>query len=122
MHHKISQNQGGLIMGEQTINTEDVEKQLDCQGFLGDKDFWTADVAEKIAKANDIGHFGLTEDQWNVINFIRDFYKENGKGPAIVKVAKHAGMPLKRICELFPCGLVKGAYKIAGLPRPPGCV
>jgi tRNA 2-thiouridine synthesizing protein E len=122
MHHKISQNQGGLIMGEQTINTEDVEKQLDCQGFLSDKDFWTEDVAEKIAKANDIGQFGITEDQWNVINFVRDFYKENGKGPAIVKVAKHTGMPLKRICELFPCGLVKGAYKIAGLPRPPGCV
>lgn len=109
-------------MGEQTINTEDVEKQLDCQGFLSDKDFWTEDVAEKIAKANDIGQFGITEDQWNVINFVRDFYKENGKGPAIVKVAKHTGMPLKRICELFPCGLVKGAYKIAGLPRPPGCV
>ena len=104
-------------------NTEQntVEK-FDCQGFFADKDFWTKEGAETLAKANDIGESRLSDNHWTVINFVRDYYKINGRGPAIIKVVKQTRLSLKQICELFPCGLVKGAYRLAGLPRPPGCV
>jgi TusE/DsrC/DsvC family sulfur relay protein len=103
------------------IEQEKVEDQFDCEGFLADGELWSKDVADLLAKANEIGEFSLSDNHWKVIKFVRDFYNEHGTGPAIVRVVKHTGLSLKDICGLFPCGLVKGAYKLAGLPKPPGC-
>jgi tRNA 2-thiouridine synthesizing protein E len=99
-----------------------IEEKLDCEGFFADKGFWSVDGAQKLARANEIGEYVLSEDHWKVINFVRDYYKKNGIGPAMVKVVKKTGLSLKQVCKLFPCGLVKGAYRLAGLPKPPGCV
>ena len=95
---------------------------IDCEGFFTDKDFWSVKAAENLSKAVDIGDTGLTEKHWKVINFVREYHKLNGRGPAMMKVVKGTGLQLSEVCKLFPCGLVKGAYKLAGLPRPPGCV
>jgi len=103
-------------------NQNIMEEKLDCEGFLSDKDFWSADVAENLARANEIGEYQLSDAHWKVINFVRSYYETNGRGPEIVKVAKNTNLTMKDICRLFPCGLVKGAYRLAGLPRPPGCV
>ena len=103
-------------------NKQSIVEKFDCQGFFADKDFWSQEAAETLAKVNDIGDSKLSDDHWTVINFVRDYYETNGRGPAIIKVVKQTGLSLKQICELFPCGLVKGAYRLAGLPRPPGCV
>lgn len=100
---------------------QNLEGNLDCEGFLADKNFWTPEIARILARAAEIGEIVLNEDQWNVIHFVRGYYEVFGQGPPIVKVAKHTGLSLKQICEIFPCGLVKGAYRLAGLPRPPGC-
>ena len=99
-----------------------VEEKLDCNGFLNDGDFWSADIAEKLAKDNKIAEYKLTETHWKVIDYVRDYYEKYGKGPEIVKVAKNCGLTSNEMCILFPCGLVRGAYKVAGLPRPPGCI
>ena len=101
---------------------ETVFEKFDCEGFFADKDFWSVEIAENLAKAHGIGKYTLTGEHWKVINYVREYYEINGRGPAIIKVVKHTGFSLKQICELFPCGLVKGAYRLAGLPRPPGCV
>ena len=42
--------------------------------------------------------------------------------PMIRKVTKETGFNLKKIYELFPSGPAKGACKVAGLPKPTGCV
>ncbi len=102
-------------------NTENKEK-LDCEGFLNDIDFWSADLAELLAKENEISALALSGDHWKVILFIREHYLKFGRGPEMVKVAKNCHLSRDEICNLFPCGLVKGAYKVAGLPRPPGCI
>jgi len=39
----------------------------------------------------------------------------------VVKIGKTTGMNTQTICDLFPCGVVRGAYRLAGLPRPSGC-
>jgi tRNA 2-thiouridine synthesizing protein E len=103
-----------------TVNTD--EQKLDCEGFLNDIEFWSVDLAEKLAKENEIAEYGLTELHWEVINYVKDYYQQYGRGPEMVKVAKHCDLTLHDICNLFPCGLVKGAYKLAGLPKPPGCI
>jgi tRNA 2-thiouridine synthesizing protein E len=104
--------------------TSDPQEQpkLDCEGFLADRDFGTPEIATILARANEIGELVLTDAHWAIISFVKEYYEEHGVGPPFVKVAKQTGLTMKQICGLFPCGLVKGAYRLAGLPRPPGCV
>jgi tRNA 2-thiouridine synthesizing protein E len=81
---------------------------------------WNRDAAEEVARLNDI--WPLTEDHWKVIDYVRNYHIKFGQGPFICRVCRDTSLSLKQIFDLFPCGLVKGAYRIAGLPRPPGCV
>jgi tRNA 2-thiouridine synthesizing protein E len=99
-----------------------MEETIHCEDFLNDIDFWSIDIAEKLAKDNEIAEYGLTEDHWKVIMYVREHYMKYEQGPAIVKVVKDCGISFKSLCDLFPCGLVRGAYKVAGLPRPHGCI
>ncbi len=89
-------------------------------GFLKEMSAWTREIAEQLAQRNDIGP--LIEDHWKIIEFVRDYYQRMGSGPSIVKIAKHTGFTSGYICHLFPCGVAKGAYRLAGLPRPHGCL
>jgi tRNA 2-thiouridine synthesizing protein E len=95
------------------------EPGFDEDGFLKTMSEWTRAMAEELAEKNDIGP--LTENHWKVIEFVKSYFQTNGKGPPVVKIGKHTGMSASEICHLFPCGVVKGAYRLAGLPRPPGC-
>jgi len=92
-----------------------------CEEFLSDFDFWSVDIADKLAKDNKITD-DLSEEHWKVIMYVRNHYMKYERGPEIVKVIKDCGITFKKLCSLFPCGLVRGAYKVAGLPRPPGCI
>jgi TusE/DsrC/DsvC family sulfur relay protein len=99
------------------------EKKLEVneEGFLVNSAQWNKEVAEFFAlKEENIAT--LTEDHWAVINFIREYYLENNLAPMVRKVCKTTGFQLKYIYELFPSGPAKGAAKIAGLPKPDGCV
>jgi tRNA 2-thiouridine synthesizing protein E len=93
---------------------------LNVEGFLTGDSGWNEEIAKKLAQLNDI--WPLTEEHWNVINFVRRYFEEYGQGPMVLKIAQATGLSSKQICELFPCGVVRGAYRIAGLPRPPGCI
>jgi dissimilatory sulfite reductase related protein len=64
----------------------------------------------------------LTDEHWKVINTLQEYYKKNGIAPMVRILSKTTGFPLKRIYELFPSGPGKGACKMAGLPKPTGCV
>ncbi|MGC9022752.1 MAG: TusE/DsrC/DsvC family sulfur relay protein, partial [Dissulfurimicrobium sp.] len=64
----------------------------------------------------------LTDEHWKMINTLQDYYKKNGIAPMVRILSKTTGFPLKKIYELFPSGPGKGACKMAGLPKPTGCV
>ncbi len=93
---------------------------LDAEGFLKAITTWSRETAEELAKANEIGP--LTEDHWRVIEFVKSYYEANGVGPPVVKIGRAIGLNAADICRLFPCGVVRGAYRLAGLPRPAGCI
>lgn len=93
---------------------------LDNDGFLQEMSNWTRDAADELAKRNDIGP--LSDSHWRIIEYVRDYYLRNGEGPPIVRIGKALGMTSKQICTLFPCGVARGAYRLAGLPRPSGCL
>jgi tRNA 2-thiouridine synthesizing protein E len=93
--------------------------ELNADGFLVQLSQWDSKTAEELAKAN--GIWPLTEYHWMIIEFVQRYYKEHNTGPPVVRISEATGLSMRQICELFPCGVVKGAYRLAGLPRPPGC-
>jgi tRNA 2-thiouridine synthesizing protein E len=101
---------GGVVRTPPAVNDD---------GFLQTISSWTRESAEVLALEHDIGP--LTEEHWRVIEYVQEYYDAYGKGPPVVKVHKETGLSSSEICDLFPCGMVKGAYRLAGLPRPPGC-
>ncbi len=95
--------------------------EVDEDGFIQEPDQWSEQLAAALAKSEEeIAE--LTPDHWKVINYLRTYYKQFGIAPMIRKVVKETGFELKYIYQLFPSGPAKGACKIAGLPKPTGCV
>jgi tRNA 2-thiouridine synthesizing protein E len=80
---------------------------------------WNQDIA---AASPTEGVDSLTEDHWKIVHYLRNYFLQFGVAPMIRKLCKESGYDLKRIYELFPSGPAKGACKVAGLPKPTGCV
>ncbi|HAG07721.1 MAG: Sulfur relay protein, TusE/DsrC/DsvC family [Clostridia bacterium 62_21] len=94
--------------------------EVDEDGFIQDPSQWDEEVAKYLAKVEQVDE--LTEDHWKVVLYLKDYYEKHGIAPMIRKLCKDTGFSLKQIYELFPTGPAKGACKIAGLPKPTGCV
>ena len=95
--------------------------EVNEEGFLIDPNLWDKEVAQFLAKEEE-GLENLTEEHWSVINYIRNYYIEKNIAPMVRSICKKTGFQLKYIYELFPSGPAKGAAKLAGLPKPDGCV
>jgi len=94
--------------------------EVDEDGFLQNPEIWDRNVATDFATTESISE--LTDEHWKVIQYLRDYYVKFGVAPMVRKVCKETGFPLGKIYELFPSGPAKGACKLAGLPKPTGCV
>jgi TusE/DsrC/DsvC family sulfur relay protein len=92
----------------------------DAEGFFTDPQQWTEEMAREIASENGIGE--LTDRHWQVINYMRDTYLDTGSAPTIRTLGKASGVPIKELYQLFPKGPAKLAAKIAGIPKPRGCI
>src|SRR5512146_2801817 len=97
------------------------EVEVDEDGFIQEPDCWSESLAQALAKSEEELE-QLSPDHWKVINYLREYYKQFGIAPMIRKLCKDTGFELKYIYQLFPSGPAKGACKIAGLPKPTGCV
>ena len=95
--------------------------EVDEDGFLtkGTEE-WNEDWVEYVKGIEGISD--MSDEHWKVINSLQEYYKKNGIAPMVRILSKTTGYPLKRIYELFPSGPGKGACKMAGLPKPTGCV
>ena len=103
-----------------TFTHGDVSIDVDEDGFIQEPDQWNEQVAAALATSEGVDDLG--EEHWKVVNYLRDYYLKFGVAPMIRKLCKETGFPLKKIYELFPSGPAKGACKVAGLPKPTGCV
>jgi tRNA 2-thiouridine synthesizing protein E len=100
--------------------------ETDEEGYLVNLSDWSEDVANEIAKAENVE---MSPNHWEVVNFLREYYTEYQIAPAVRVLTKAIGKKLgpdkgnsKYLYELFPYGPAKQACKIAGLPKPTGCV
>ncbi len=102
-----------IVLGGKTF-------EVDGDGFLTDPSVWNKEVAELFACADGINE--LNEKHWAVINIIRNNFIEKGNAPMVRTICKETGLKLREIYELFPLGPARGACRVAGLPKPDGCV
>jgi tRNA 2-thiouridine synthesizing protein E len=100
--------------------------ETDEEGYLVNLADWSEEVADVIAKTENVE---MTQNHWEVVNFLRDYYNEYQIAPAVRVLTKAIGKKLgpdkgnsQYLYELFPYGPAKQACKIAGLPKPTGCV
>ncbi|RMD49470.1 MAG: TusE/DsrC/DsvC family sulfur relay protein [Ignavibacteria bacterium] len=103
-----------------TIEILGKQLEVDADGNLANLNDWNEEVAKELAKMEGIEE--LTEKHWMVINFMRKQFVEKGDAPSIRKLTKESGVSTKELYELFPKGPAKKAAKIAGLPKPKGCI
>lgn len=108
-----------LTLDDRTLATTD-------EGFLCDTDAWDSVVAEQLASIEDID---LTDQHWEIINFIRQYYLSYKHLPnarvftkAIRNTLGEAKGNSRYLHRLFPQGPLKYASKLAGLPKPPTCL
>jgi len=100
--------------------------EVDEEGFLVDLSTWTEDICKEMAEGDDVV---LSDEHWDVINFLREYYEEYQVAPAVrvltkaikKKFGKEKGNS-KYLYELFPYGPGKQGCRFAGLPKPTGCI
>jgi tRNA 2-thiouridine synthesizing protein E len=99
--------------------------QTDANGYLTDSNQWSTEIAVLVAQIEGIE---MTDDHWQVVKYVRQFYEEFNTSPSIRPLVKY----LKEVLDedksnslylqiLFPEGPAKQATKIAGLPKPARC-
>ena len=100
--------------------------ETDEEGYLVNIADWNEEIANAIAKVESID---MTPSHWEVINFLREYYSEFQIAPAVRVLTKAIGKKLgpekgnsQYLYELYPYGPAKQACKIAGLPKPTGCI
>lgn len=93
---------------------------IDADGNLVNLQDWNEEVAKELAKEEGIEN--LTEQHWQVINYMRKVFAETGDAPSIRKLTKESGVDTKLLYVLFLKGPAKKAARIAGLPKPKSCI
>jgi TusE/DsrC/DsvC family sulfur relay protein len=123
----MNQSVTGLNLGrlnklmEQENNTMATDlPERDAEGYLTDPADWNDEVAQVLAQEENIQ---LTDDHWDTIRFMRDYYDEHQVIPDARFVIKHLAERVgkdaqKKLFELYPYGYVQQACKIAGMRRP----
>jgi len=93
---------------------------VNAEGFFDEPDQWSEDMVPELARAEGIDP--LSDRHWQVIRFMRSEYETKGTGPTVRVLGKTSGVSVKELYELFPKGPAKVAAKIAGIPKPRGCI
>ncbi len=100
--------------------------ETDSQGYLSNAADWNKQVALAIAENEKLQ---LTASHWEVIYFVRTFYQQFNKSPAMRPLVNYLKSQLGEekassitLALLFPGGAAKQSTKLAGLPKPARCI
>jgi tRNA 2-thiouridine synthesizing protein E len=107
-------------MAEKKIDVGGVDVKFDPDGFMLEPQRWSEAVAGAIAR--DEGIAEMSADHWSIVNFIRAYWKEHDLAPPVRLICQECGVSVRQIYKLFTAGPARGACRVAGLPKPDGCV
>jgi TusE/DsrC/DsvC family sulfur relay protein len=94
--------------------------EVDADGHLVNRSNWNEEIACALAKEEGVDT--LTDRHWAVLTYMRKEFEAKGDAPSIRKLTKESGVDTKELYALFPKGPAKKAARIAGLPKPKGCI
>jgi TusE/DsrC/DsvC family sulfur relay protein len=104
-----------------SMTTSDLTSvELNEEGFFVRPEQWSEEMVPELARREGIEE--LTEAHWKVIRFMRSEYLEKGSGPTVRVLGKSSGVTVRELYQLFPKGPAKIAAKVAGIPKPRGCI
>ena len=89
------------------------------EGYLTDMSQWDESIAAAIAEEEGVPP--LTDAHKKVIAYLRE-QQAAGAALTIRSLGKSGVVTIKELYALFPGGPLKKASKIAGIPKPVGCV
>ncbi len=107
-------------MTDQKIQVGGADVEFDPDGFMLEPGLWNDAVASAIAREEGIDE--MSEEHWKIVNFIREYWKEHDLAPPVRLVCQQCGVSVRQIYKLFTSGPARGACRVAGLPKPDGCV
>jgi tRNA 2-thiouridine synthesizing protein E len=93
---------------------------FDDNGYLADPNQWTEDLARAIAASQGVPE--LTERHWAAIMAARNDYLENGASPNIRRLTTISDVTTKELYQLFPKAPGMTLARVAGIPKPVGCI
>jgi TusE/DsrC/DsvC family sulfur relay protein len=88
-------------------------------GHLADATAWTKPMAETLATAQGVK---LTDAHWKVLEAARADFASAQASPNIRRLTQVANVTTKDLYALFPRAPGRTIAKIAGLPKPAGCL
>jgi tRNA 2-thiouridine synthesizing protein E len=94
--------------------------EVNEEGFFVHPETWTEEMVPELVRREGIDP--LTDKHWQVIRFMRSQYLEKGTGPTVRLLGKTSGVSIKELYQLFPKGPAKVAARVAGIPKPRGCI
>ena len=101
------------------VNGQSIE--VNANGYLENVEDWSEDVGKAIAESEGLA---LTEKHWDLINYLRDeFINNGGNQPNTRNIVKAMSakwdekIGQKDVYELFPKDPSKQGGRIAGLPE-----
>jgi dissimilatory sulfite reductase related protein len=90
-----------------------------ADGHLADPKAWTPDLAQRIAALQGVA---LDEARWTVVKFARADFEATGASPNIRRLTQGTNLATKDVYALFPKAPARTIAKIAGIPKPAGCI
>jgi dissimilatory sulfite reductase related protein len=103
-----------------TTTVAATEVEFNDQGFFVHPEQWREDMVPELARREGIDP--VTDAHWTAIRFMRSEYAAKGTGPTVRVIGKTSGVSIKELYQLFPKGPAKIAARIAGIPKPRGCI
>lgn len=94
--------------------------EVNDEGFFTHPEQWSRELVPELARAEGIE--SVSERHWLVIDFMRKEFLDKGTGPSVRALSKSSGVAVKELYELFPKGPAKVAARVAGIPKPRGCI
>jgi tRNA 2-thiouridine synthesizing protein E len=94
--------------------------EFDAEGFMREPGLWDREIAEAIAREEGID--AMSDAHWAVVEFIRRYWSTEDLAPPVRLLCQESGVSVRQIYKLFRAGPARGACRVAGLPKPDGCV
>lgn len=88
------------------------------EGYLTNLQEWNENVARAIAQEEGIS---LSDRHWEILKYLQDQQRQE-VALTIRRIGQSGVVSIKEFYDLFPGGPLKKASKIAGIPKPVGCI